>query len=93
MKQWIDKEGVKETISGGGFGGVRTFEVLRLPSIPMRLGDTSFQLKNIQVECNASDAESYQNGEDGSLGMDFINLFRRITINFDSMYLDVEKDN
>ena len=92
-KEWIDKEGVKETISGGGFGGVRTFEVLRLPSIPMRLGDTSFQLKNIQVECNASDAESYQNGEDGSLGMDFINLFRRITINFDSMYLDVEKDN
>ena len=72
---------------------MRTFEVLRLPSIPMRLGDTSFQLKNIQVECNASDADSYQNGEDGSLGMDFINLFRRITINFDSMYLDVEKDN
>lgn len=92
-KEWIDKEGVKETISGGGFGGVRTFEVLRLPSIPMRLGDTSFELKNIQVECNASDTGSYQGDEDGSLGMDFINLFRRITINFDSMFLAVEKGN
>lgn len=90
-KEWIDKEGTKDTISGGGFGGVRTLEVLRLPSIPMCLGNTSFDMKNIQVECSASDEGSYQNGEDGSLGMDFINLFQRIIINFDSMYLNVEK--
>ncbi len=92
-KKWIDKEGVKETISGGGFGGVRTLDVFRVQSIPMRLGNTSFEMKNIQVEYTEPGTDSFQNSEDGSLGMDFINLFHRITINLDSMYLDVEKDN
>lgn len=90
-KEWIEKEGVKECITGGGFGGVRTVEVFRVPSIPLRLGDTSFEMENIQVEYKAPGPESFQGGEDGSLGMDFINLFRRITLNIDSMYLEVEK--
>lgn len=89
-KEWIDKEGVMDTITGGGFGGVRSLEVLRLSSIPMRIGDVSFEMKNIQVECNPPASESFQNGEDGSLGMDFVNLFRRITLNLDSMFLNVE---
>ena len=37
--------------------------------------------------------DGFQNEEDGSLGMDFINLFHRVTINLESMYLNVEKDN
>lgn len=90
-KELIEKEGVKESITGGGFGGVRTVEVFRVPSIPLRLGDTSFEMENIQVEYKAPGPESFQGGEDGSLGMDFINLFRRITLNIDSMYLEVEK--
>ena len=92
-KEWIEKEGHKETISGGGFGGVRTLDVFRLPSIPMRLGNTSFEMENIQVECNIPEIDGFQNEEDGSLGMDFINLFHRVTINLESMYLNVEKDN
>lgn len=89
-KEWIDKEGVKDVISGGGFGGVRKVEVLRLQSLPMRLGNTSFEMKDIQVECNEPTPQGYQNEDDGSLGMDFINLFHRVSINFDSMFLLVE---
>lgn len=92
-KEWIDQEGVKDTIFGGGFGGVRTLEVLRLQSIPMRLGKTSFDMKDIQVECNEPVLQGSQNTEDGSLGMDFMNLFHRVTINFDSMFLDVERED
>lgn len=89
-KEWIDKEGVNETITGGGFGGVRSLEVLRLSSIPMRIGSTSFEMKDIQVEYEPPTEKSFQNGEDGSLGMDFINLFQRVIINFDDMFLELD---
>ena len=89
-KEWIDKEGVNETITGGGFGGVRSLEVLRLSSIPMRIGSTSFDMKDIQVEYEPPTEKSFQNGEDGSLGMDFINLFQRVIINFDDMFLELD---
>lgn len=89
-KEWIDKEGVNETITGGGFGGVRSLEVLRLSSIPMRIGSTSFEMKDIQVEYEPPTEMSFQNGEDGSLGMDFINLFQRVIINFDDMFLELD---
>lgn len=89
-KEWVDKEGVNETITGGGFGGVRSLEVLRLSSIPMRIGSTSFEMKDIQVEYEPPTEKSFQNGEDGSLGMDFINLFQRVIINFDDMFLELD---
>lgn len=89
--EWIEKEGVKESITSGGFGGIRTLDVYTMQSIPLRLGDTSFEMENIQVECEPPGPESFQKGEDGSFGMDFIKLFRKITINIDSMYLEVER--
>lgn len=92
-KEWIDKEGVNETITGGGFGGVRSLEVLRLSSIPMRIGSTSFEIKDIQVEYEPPTEKSFQDGEDGSLGMDFINLFQRVVINFDDMFLELDRKN
>ena len=88
-KEWIDAEGVKDQIFGGGFGGVRNLEVLRLSSIPLRLGNTSFEIKDIQVNYKEPEADWSQKNEDGSLGMDFINLFQQVIINFDDMFLEV----
>ncbi|WP_262497549.1 hypothetical protein [Parabacteroides timonensis] len=35
------------------------------------------------------EADWSQKNEDGSLGLDFINLFQQVIINFDDMFLEV----
>lgn len=89
-KERIEKEGVKDTILVGGFGFVDNREILRLKSVPMRIGDTSFYMESISVEFDGNDQGIDKTGEDGALGMDFIQLFGKIVINFKDMFVDVD---
>ena len=88
-KQFVEQTGIKDTISSGGFGGVRRYEVFRLKSFPLRVGDASFEIPNMPVEVSAVSLQTRE-GESGSLGMDFIQQFDRIIINLDNTYLSVE---
>ncbi|WP_106830318.1 retropepsin-like aspartic protease [Parabacteroides pacaensis] len=86
-KEEIDKIARKDTIFGGGFGFVRSVEVLRLPFVPLKIGNTSFEMKNMPVQ---PVADSSQTEEDGSVGMDMVKLFSKITLNFDDMFIDLK---
>ena len=88
-KEYVEKYGVKDTIIGGGFGGIRMVEGYRLLQIPLQIGSTKTELANIAVSTKS--VTNMQQQEDGSLGMDFIQLFQKVTINFDKMFVDVEK--
>ncbi len=88
-KDQIEAQGTKEVIRGGGFGGIRYVDGYRLPNVALKIGTTGFELTNIAVTTGVTG--DFQQKEDGSLGMDFIQSFQKVTINFDKMFVDVEK--
>lgn len=86
-KTEIDKTALKDTITSGGFGGVRKHEVLCLESLPLQIGKTAFEIPGIHVE--PEDLETaLRNEKDGSLGMDFIKLFDKVIISLDNMFVE-----
>ena len=88
-KKQIKKRGTKEVIRSGGFGGISYIDGYRLPKIPLKIGTTNFEFRNITVATDA--IGDFQQKEDGALGMSFIKLFEKVTVNFDKMFVDVEK--
>lgn len=88
-KERIDRDGVKESYRGGGFGGMHTVNVLQLAHVPLTVSGVTFDLSDAPVSTEA--VTKVQKKEDGSMGMDFINLFQKITINYDKMFITVEK--
>ncbi len=88
-KTEIEATGVKETIRGGGFGGIFEVEGYRLPKISLTVGSVSAVLPDISVATQSADA--LQRQEDGSIGADFLKQFGEVIINFDKMFLQVSK--
>ena len=82
-KKEIDKVAIKDTITGGGFGFIRSKEILLVPSIVFNIGNTAVKMKNVRVHPAAGND---QTAEDGNVGMDLIKLFSKITINFKDMF-------
>ncbi len=88
-KDQIESVGVKEKLGSGGLCEIRMMEGYRLPEISLKTGSTSFSLANINVYTDKAADFEYQ--EDGALGMDFIKQFRKVIINFDQMFVEVER--
>ncbi|WP_165041664.1 retropepsin-like aspartic protease [Dysgonomonas sp. ZJ709] len=87
-KDEVERTGHKESKISGGFGGVKTIDIYKLPSISLHVGNKDFRLNNIRV--NIDPVFIKQGKEDGSLGMSFVTLFDKVTINFDKMFVEVE---
>lgn len=88
-KNEIDSYATKDTITSGGFGGVRRHEVLRLKSVPLQIGQTHVEIPDIQVEPEETELQAARS-DDGSLGMDFIRLFDKVIISLDNTFVDVQ---
>lgn len=88
-KEEVERLGTKETSKAGGFGGLIDIEYYKLPKLPLRMGNVNFEMKDLTVHTDDK-ASVVQAGEAGSLGMDFIRLFDKVTINFDDMFVEVE---
>jgi len=88
-KEKIDKTGEKRTTRRGGYGGIVYNDSYQISKFPLTVGDCSFELADIVVLLGK--ASVMDNNEDGSLGMDFITLFKEVIINFDDMFVKVEK--
>lgn len=87
-KSEVEKIGKKNERRSGGFGGFKSVEVYTLPNFSLRIGNKKFQLKNLNV--NTEQILAKQGNEDGALGMSFISLFDKVTINFANMFVEVE---
>lgn len=87
-KEFVEINGTKGSRTGGGFGGVIEKEFYTLPSLPFKIGNTRFEISHINVEFSAEEIQP--RFDSGSLGMAFIHLFNKATINFDNMFVEVE---
>lgn len=88
-KDEVERLGTKESTKAGGFGGLIDTEFYKLPSLPFRLGNKDFEMKDINIYPD-NKTSVVQGNEEGSLGMAFIRLFDKVTINFDDMFVTVE---
>ena len=89
-KDLIMKTGKKSTSTSGGFGGIETKEVYEMPTFAVWLdGDKPARLKDVEVEIHNEGFQGWQS-EDGSLGMDFLRAFEKVTINYRDMFVTAE---
>jgi predicted aspartyl protease len=88
-KDELDKLDNKKKVHRGGYGGVIFIDSYQKAIFPITVGDCNFELTDIDVLLDKN--ISFQNNEDGSLGMDFISLFKKVIINFNNMFVKVEK--
>lgn len=86
-KKDIDLVAKKDSVTGGGFGFVRTKEILLMPSVKFNVGESSVDMKEIRIH---PVAENDQTQEDGNMGMDIIKLFDKTIINLKDMFVKFE---
>lgn len=87
-KDYIETNFVREKRESGGFGGMRKVDVFILPEISFKVGNAISSNKIVPVFPNKS--WGVQTFEDGSVGMNFIKQFKKITVNYEKMFLNVE---
>ena len=88
-KKEIHKKGKKKEARRGGYGGILNLDAYEMPKISFTVGNATFALSNVEVLLDKGIV--MQSAEDGSLGMDFITLFKKVIINLEDMFLEVEK--
>ena len=69
----------------GGFGGIREVEAVTLSEFRIRAAGRDVVLHDTEVLCNEAEGGSLLYV--GSLGADFVRSFRRLTINYDRMFI------
>ncbi len=88
-KNKIDLLANKKEVRRGGFGGLRYIDAFTLPDLNLKIGNTNLSLKNVEVL--TENANVIQSIEDGSLGADCFLLTDRMIMNFEGMFLVVER--
>ena len=81
---FIDENGKSGKGQQGGFGGLREVEHFILPALTFGLSTNSCILENVEV---VLDDHKLQEGEYGTIGIDFIRAFDKVIINFESMFV------
>lgn len=69
----------------GGFGGIREVEAVTLPEFRFRAAGCDVALHDTEVLCSEAEGDTLLTV--GSLGADFVRSFRRLTINYDRMFI------
>ncbi len=89
-KDVIERKLEKRSNSSFGVGSsFKSHTTYQMPLLTQLIGDTSFSLKNLPIYTVNSFVEDPN--ADGSLGMDFINKFSKITLNMNKMFIQLEK--
>jgi len=78
----------KTTTSMIGFGGTKESGTFSIPSFPLKVGTVNRNMTDLKVF-----TDRVGNGPsqfDGILGADYVRMFRKVTVNFNKMFLTVE---
>lgn len=89
-KDQMDKTGVKEDIYSGGFNLVKKEEKLRVPSVAFQVGDMPVEMKAIIVSSAPDTVNHAFQNHDGIMGMDLINQYKKVIVNFKDMFVEFE---
>lgn len=74
----------EHTTSRGGFGGVSETKAVTIPEFHFKVTDTPVTLYNTEVvKYNTNGSQLFS----GSLGADFVLSFKRLTINYNKMFI------
>lgn len=74
----------EHTTSRGGFGGVSEIKAVTMPEFHFKVADTPVTLYNTEVvKYNTNGSQLFS----GSLGADFVLSFKRLTINYNKMFI------
>lgn len=71
----------------GGVGGILEGKAYTIPAVSIQIGDMATTLYNIET---IDFTNSYEMGEDGSLGVDFFLSSECVTLDFDNMSLSIK---
>ncbi len=84
-KMEILRQGHPKTVAFGGAGGIENKSVYIMPSVNLYLGDRKVSLDSVDIL-----TEKIRPGEAfyGNIGMDFVNLFPELILNFKDMYVE-----
>ena len=80
----IPHDAQEQPLKRGGFGGIASITGYILPEITFLLEETPFTLYQVEIV-----KEANNNLASGSLGTDFLQAFKQITINYDKMFVRV----
>jgi predicted aspartyl protease len=88
-KEWFDQNGIKDTLSIREIGKKHLQDFMTLKSMPFSIGKTKVTIKNVLVFPKMHfDAFGDQQG---IFGTSFFECFRKVTVNFRDMYVEVKK--
>ena len=80
----IPHDAQEQPLKRGGFGGIASITGYILPEITFQVEETPFTLYQVEIV-----KEANNNLASGSLGTDFLQAFKQITINYDKMFVQV----
>lgn len=84
----IDAGRNRTITSISGFGGTKESGTFSLPSFPLKVGTVNRNMTDLRVLTDRLGDGPSRN--DGVLGGDFVRMFRKVTVNFNKMFLTVE---
>lgn len=82
---WSDRNGTTGTIRLGSLGGIKNKKVLNIHELPLQIGNQTLILKNIPIILDQEETT-----EEGNLGVSFLRLCNKITLNLKQMYMQIE---
>ena len=89
-RESVMAQAVKQLSEYGGAGGIRENEVLKLPHVELSMNGSRVRVDSITIlSSKIFPAETFY----GNIGQDFVNAFRKLTINFRYMYMEGELDD
>lgn len=91
LKNKTEIDGRSKRMNGFNFGmgGSKTNTIYLIPSFNLTIGSTSFSLNNLSI--HTQDVFAREPPTDGTLGMDFILNFNKVTLNMNKMFIALEK--
>lgn len=75
----------QHTTQRGGFGGIEKVEAVTLPEFRIHAAGRDIALHDTEVICSGPEGGAMP--YNGSLGADFVRAFRRLTINYERMFI------
>lgn len=90
-----NKEAIETKLEKGasmvaGVGtGFKLHAKFKMPSLPLSVNETSFSLEDLDIFTENTFVKDPK--ADGSLGMDFIKKFSKVTLNMNKMFIQLEK--
>ena len=87
-KSALKSIGRRETVTGGGFNHINKREVLRVPTLGIKVGDRPVTLNNLIIDIENQGTKTAD--DMGIIGMDMITPFDCVIINLKDMFLKLE---